>query len=83
LHLAGRGGSQQEPLPCAGAWERKLLPVQGIGSISSRVFGKVGVVLETYLGLSPSWSILLPVPDSLTLESGLLTISVDAPLLSC
>uniref|UniRef100_A0A8C9J9C5 BPTF associated chromatin complex component 1 n=1 Tax=Panthera tigris altaica TaxID=74533 RepID=A0A8C9J9C5_PANTA len=42
----------------------------------------LGETPPAYLGLTPSRPILLPVPDSLTLDSGLLVTSADPPLLS-
>lgn len=56
--------------------------VQGIGSVSNTTIEEVRVFLEDSV-LAPSLSVLLPVPDSLTLDSGLLSTSADAPLLSC
>lgn len=41
-----------------------------------------GSCLGRVLGVAPSRPILLPVPDSLTLDSGLLMTSADPPLLS-
>lgn len=59
--------------------ESSLLCMQG------QVYKEPGALgrRESYLGLAPSRPILLPVPDSLTLDSGLLLTSADPPLLSC
>lgn len=53
-----------------------------MGQYGAGCFGEVGVVLKAYVGLAPSRPILLLVPDSLTLDSGLLMTSADTPLLS-
>lgn len=74
-------GPRRHPLLVQGP--QKEDSVQGIGSVSNATFEEVRVFLEKSSMLAPSLSILLPVPDSLTLDSGLLSTSADAPLLSC
>uniref|UniRef100_A0A8C3VJM6 Chromosome 17 open reading frame 49 n=1 Tax=Catagonus wagneri TaxID=51154 RepID=A0A8C3VJM6_9CETA len=77
-------GLSRSPLSPTWALKRRFPPVHE-GSVRCPLLcsGEAGVVLEAYLGLAPSRPILLPVPDSLTLDSGLLLTSADPPLLSC
>lgn len=72
-------GLSRIPLP--GAVEEKVpsCACRGLGLQRAGALGR----WESYLGLAPSRPILLPVPDSLTLDSGLLLTSADPPLLSC
>lgn len=84
-HLDSREESSQEPPPVHRGLGREgslVCSARGLGQQRARYFGEVGMVLATFLGLAPSRPILLPVPDSLTLESGLLMTSADSPLLS-
>lgn len=77
-------GLSRSPFPVQGLWKRSSLIHSAGGWVSKEPgFGEAGIVLEAYLGLAPSRPILLSVPDSLTLDSGLLLTSADFPLLSC
>uniref|UniRef100_A0A2K5C068 BPTF associated chromatin complex component 1 n=1 Tax=Aotus nancymaae TaxID=37293 RepID=A0A2K5C068_AOTNA len=83
-HLDGRVGSPQGPLPCIGLSEEKVLSQhRALGQSVAGCFREVGLASEAHWGLAPSRPTLLPVPDSLTLDSGLLMTSADPPLLSC
>lgn len=82
--MDGRGRSQQEPPPLYRGFGREGSLIHNAGGCVSKEpgIGEAGIVLEAYLGLAPSRPILLSVPDSLTLDSGLLMTSADFPLLS-
>lgn len=77
-------GLSSSPFPEKGLWKRRFphSECRGLGQYGAGCFGEVGVVLKAYVGLAPSRPILLLVPDSLTLDSGLLMTSADTPLLS-
>ncbi|KAL0596968.1 Chromatin complexes subunit BAP18 [Plecturocebus cupreus] len=63
--------------------EKVLSQHRALGQSVAGCFREVGLASEAHWELAPSRPTLLPVPDSLTLDSGLLMTSADPPLLSC